>query len=155
MPIAHPRTAAAKKARNKPNRAREKRNGTRNRRRELSKYRKMMREAQAHVDVVAIVRLRRLNQLAIRAHVANRRLVEQKAKRLREELNSPLARARAQHAVGAAPSPKQEHSPSTMQDYLAHPSDLSKGHTVIVDGRRLTMANLGMAQFDHAQFVQG
>ncbi|CAH0376070.1 unnamed protein product [Pelagomonas calceolata] len=30
-----------------------------------------------------------------------------------------------------------------MQDYLAHPSDLSKGHTVIVDGRRLTMANLG------------
>ena len=29
-----------------------------------------------------------------------------------------------------------------MQQYLAHPSDLSKGHTVIVDGRRLTMANL-------------
>ena len=30
-----------------------------------------------------------------------------------------------------------------MQDYLSHPSDLSKGHTVVVDGRRLTMANLG------------
>ena len=30
-----------------------------------------------------------------------------------------------------------------MQQYLAHPSDLAKGHTVVVDGRRLTMANLG------------
>ena len=44
-------------------------------------------------------------------------------------------------ARGSTPSSTQ--TPSTMQQYLAHPSDVSKGHTVVVDGRRLTMANLG------------